>query len=77
MFCYKSTALVRAVKGEEFNWLDFVLSTDYVDEFHEYCREVEVEENEISAYLFLEKKEIDSFSSVCPSSFEIDQLLNH
>lgn len=55
--------LYLQLQNEEITWLDFARRSEYAEEYRDWCREVDLSENEDSAVLFFEKKDFDSLTS--------------
>lgn len=63
MFTQKTfEELCELKQSGQLTWLELVQQSEYSQEFTEWCNEVDLLETEDTAFLFLEKKESDSYS---------------
>lgn len=72
MFTQKTfEELCELKQSGQLTWLELVQQSEYSQEFAEWCYEVGLSETEDNAFLFLEKKESDSYSSASLETLKI------
>lgn len=54
--------LYEQLQNQEITWLTFVQESEYSEEFTQWCEETGLLASEDTAFLFLEKKDLDSTS---------------
>lgn len=63
--------LCQLKQSEEITWLEFVQRSEYSEEYQEWLQESGLSESDDSAFLFLEKKDLDSAAVQTSVSFNI------
>lgn len=63
--------LCQLKQSQEITWLELVQRSEYASEYAEWLEECSLSESDDSAFLFLEKKEMDSTTVQTSVSFNI------